>query len=122
MLSIFSFLDAHALWCFLCCNKHFHRIACEDVLWRALLTAELGEEHLPGWPAGTGGWRRRFMQWRRLESCTCTPRESADPAPTVRALAVPNTSLVCPSRPHTQHTQLLVAAQIQFALLCAAPL
>ena len=87
LLSVFSFLDAHQLWCFLCCCRHFHRIACEDVLWRALLTKELGAEHLPGSPPGCGGWRRRFWQWQRLESCLCTPRCRLEPAPTVRASA-----------------------------------
>lgn len=86
LLSVFSLLDAHDLWCFLCCCKRFYRLCSEDLLWRTLLTNELGAEHLPGSPPGNGGWRRRFWQWQRLESCMCTPRRRLGPAPTARFL------------------------------------
>ena len=84
-MCVFAFFEARDLHNFLCCNKHFHRIASDDFLWRSLLTAELGAEHLPGSDPGSGGWRRRFWQWHRLESCLCSPKRQPKPSPTVRA-------------------------------------
>ena len=84
-MCVFAFFEARDLHNFLCCNKHFHRIASDDFLWRSLLTAELGAEHLPGSDPGSGGWRRRFWQWHRFESCLCSPKRQPKPSPTVRA-------------------------------------
>ena len=93
LLLVFGFLDAWVLRVFMQTCKQFHRVACEDVLWRALLVAEIGESNVPALPLpdGPGGWRHRFIQWQRLGSCTLmtTPRPRAEPldvGPTARFL------------------------------------
>ena len=34
LMCVFAFFEARDLHNFLCCNKHFHRIASDDFLWR----------------------------------------------------------------------------------------
>lgn len=85
VLHVFSFLHARLLWCMVQLNRRFKRIAGEDILWHALLSAEVGRSNLPskaigtptaaGWPRT---WRKRFLQWQRLESCDC---EEQEPSP-----------------------------------------
>ena len=57
-------------------NRRFHKIAGEDLLWHALLAAEVGEANLPR--IGAQAWRKRFLQWQRLDSCGC---EEQEPSP-----------------------------------------
>ena len=72
LLLIFACLDARMLNTFCMTSKAFLRVGSEDVLWKALLCAELGDSNVPRQPCERGGWRRRFLQWQRLEYCTLT--------------------------------------------------
>lgn len=82
VLHVFSFLQARMLWLMVQLNRRFKRIAGEDILWHALLSAEVGRSNLPskaiGTPMAAGRsqtWRKRFLQWQRLESCDCEEQE-----------------------------------------------
>ena len=93
VLQIFGCMDVRMLWCFLLTSRRYNRIASEDVLWRALLLAALGgdESYMPCAPSpATGGWRRRFWQWHRLDGCSCALVPGGPPpAPTAPAAAAP---------------------------------
>ena len=72
VLHVFSFLQARMLWLMVQLNRRFKRIAGEDILWHALLSAEVGRSNLPskaiGTPMAAGRsrtWRKRFLQWQR---------------------------------------------------------
>jgi hypothetical protein len=91
LLLIFSCFDAQMLNNFCMSCHRFLEIGSEDVLWRALLAAELGETNLPCTPPpdGRGGWRRRFLRWQRLDYGTlvAAPQQAAASAgPTARFL------------------------------------
>lgn len=82
VLHVFSFLQARLLWLMVQLNRRFKRIAEEDILWHALLSAEVGRSNLPSMAIGTPmaagrsrTWRKRFLQWQRLESCDCEEQE-----------------------------------------------
>ena len=82
VLHVFSMLDEAMLLLMLSLNSRFNRIASEDVLWYALLRRELGEGNLPGGlvcgDANKGVWLRRFIKWRRLDSCGCEAVHDAE--------------------------------------------
>lgn len=91
VLHVFGMLDEALLALMLSLNKRFHCIASEDVLWYALLRKELGEGNLPGGlicgDANKGVWLRRFVKWRRLDSCGCEAVQDAETdAPQARFL------------------------------------
>ena len=52
-------------------NRRFNKVASEDLLWHALLSSEVGQANLPRFTGAKGSWRRRFLQWQRLDSCGC---------------------------------------------------
>jgi len=74
-LHVFSFLHARLLWCMLHVSKRFNKIAGEDLLWHALLSGEVGGANLPRFLGSQGTWRKRFLQWQRLDSCDCEEQE-----------------------------------------------
>jgi len=84
VLHVFSFLNARLLWCMVQLNKRFKKIASEDILWHALLSAEVGRSNLPAKAVGTPlagrarTWRKRFLQWQRLEACACEEQEPSE--------------------------------------------
>ena len=71
VLHVFSFLEARVLWLMLQVNRRFNRVSSEDLLWHALLSSEVGQANLPRFIGAQGTWRRRFLQWQRLDSCGC---------------------------------------------------
>ena len=75
VLHVFSFLPPRLLWCMLQVSKRFNKIAGEDILWHALLSGEVGVENLPRFVGAEGTWRKRFLQWQRLDSCDCEEQE-----------------------------------------------
>jgi len=70
-LHVFGFLEARVLWLMLQVNRRFNKVASEDLLWHALLSSEVGQANLPRFTGAKGSWRRRFLQWQRLDSCGC---------------------------------------------------
>ena len=74
-LHVFSFLHARLLWLMLQVNRRFNKISSEDLLWHALLSSEVGQANLPRFVGAQGTWRRRFLQWQRLDSCGCEEQE-----------------------------------------------
>jgi len=92
VLHVFSFLDATMLSRVCGLSTRYASISSEDMLWYTLLRREFGEARLPAPPklvVRTGEWRRRWMAWRKLESCGCETRavsEDRDEAPAARFL------------------------------------
>ena len=76
-LHVFSFLEARILWVMLQVSHRFINIASEDLLWHALLSSEVGQANLPRFIGVQGTWRKRFLQWQRLDSCDCEEQESS---------------------------------------------
>ena len=70
-LHVFGFLEARVLWLMLQVNRRFNKVSSEDLLWHALLSSEVGQANLPRFTGAKGSWRRRFLQWQRLDSCGC---------------------------------------------------
>lgn len=71
VLHVFSFLEARVVWLMLQVNRRFNRVSSEDLLWHALLSSEVGQANLPRFIGAQGTWRKRFLQWQRLDSCGC---------------------------------------------------